>query len=115
MPPSADARGLVRFRSSPQSCSSEGGPLPTDECFERPDLDSTDPVADMEVDEGDDVEDAANEEARRSRRRPNTDSRCLPRPRNAPAHATECDAVPHAAFRTVSSRTLMRKAAWLLR
>ena len=115
MPPSADARGLVRFRSSPPSCSSEGGPLPTDECFERPDLDSTDAVADMEVDEGDDEDAAANEEARRSRRRPNTDSRCLPRLRNAPAHATECDAVPHAAFRTVSSRTLMRKAAWLLR
>ena len=115
MPPSADARGLVRFRSSPQSCSSEGRPLPADECFELPDLDPTDPVADMEVDKGDDEEDPANEEARRSRRRPNTDSRCLPRLRNAPAHATECDAVPHAAFRTVSSRTLMRKAAWLLR
>ena len=110
MPPSADARGLVRFRSSPQSCSSEGGLLLVDEGFECPD-----PVADREVDEGDDVEDAANVEARRSRRRPNTDSRCLPRLRNAPAHATECDAVPHAAFRTVSSRTLMRKAAWLLR
>ena len=109
MPPSADARGLVRFRSSPQSFSSEVGPLPADECFERPDLDSKDPDAYMEVDEGD------GEEARRSRRRPNTDSRCLPRLRNAPAQATECDAVPHAAFRTVSSRTLMRKAAWLLR
>ena len=115
MPPSADARGLVRFRSSSRSFSSEVGPLPADECFERPDLYSTDPVADMEVDEGDGEEDPANEEARRSRRRPNTDSRCLPRLRNAPAHATECDAVPHAAFRTVSSRTLMPKAAWLLR
>ncbi len=113
MPPSADARGLVRFRSSVLSFSSEVGPLPADECFELPD--PTDPVADMEVDKGDDEEDPANEEARRSRRGPNTDSRCLPRPRNAPAHATECDAVPHAAFRTVSSRTLMRKAAWLLR
>ena len=115
MPPSADARGLVRFRSSPQSCSSEGGLLLADEGFERPDLDSKDLDADMEVDEGDGEEDPANEEARRSRRRPNTDSRCLPRLRNAPAQATECDAVPHAAFRTVSSRTLMRKAAWLLR
>ena len=108
MPPSADARGLVRFRFSPQSCSSEGGLLLADECFERSDLDSRAPVADMEVDEGDDEEDAANEEARRSRRRPNTDSRCLPRLRNAPAHATECDAVPRVVlyWSGVSSRTL---------
>jgi hypothetical protein len=74
-----------------------------------------DSAAEMDEDEEDEEGDGANEKAPKSRRRPNTDSRCLPRLRNAPAHATECDAVPHAAFRTVSSRTLMRKAAWLLR
>jgi hypothetical protein len=66
VPPSADARGLVRFRSSPQSCSSQDGPLHADEGFERPDLVSKDPDAYMEVDEGD------GEEARTSRRRHNS-------------------------------------------
>ena len=74
-----------------------------------------DSAAEMDEDEEDEDEDGANEKAPKSRRRPNTDSRRLPRLRNAPAHATACDAIPHAAFRSVSSRTLMRKAAWLLR
>jgi hypothetical protein len=74
-----------------------------------------DSAAEMDEDEEDEEEDGANEKAPKSRRRPNTDSRRRRQLRNAPAHATECDAIPHAAFRSVSSRTLMRKAAWLLR
>ena len=98
------------FRSSPQSRSSEGVPRCTDDGFDRPDLDFGAGVHDedqtvhrsrdasgetnlplgatdayMDEDEANDEEDGANEGAPKSRRRPNTDSRCLPRLRHAPA------------------------------